>query len=84
MNNSIVILLTSPETNKSVIDITIIFTNLAPLCEITTESDTFGSDHFPINITIGFSCLRLLLSMSFLYKLILTIYLQGIFLARSL
>ena len=65
-NNGNPTLLTPSRTNKSVIDITITSANLAPLCEITTESDTFDSD-FPNIVIGGFSCLRHV----FLYKLIL-------------
>ncbi|KYQ50121.1 hypothetical protein ALC60_10814 [Trachymyrmex zeteki] len=68
MNDGSPTLLTPPGTNKSVIDITIISADLAPLCETTTELVILGSNHFPINITIGgFSYLRHV----FLYKLIL-------------
>ena len=66
INNGNPTLLTPSRTNKSVIDITITSANLAPLCEITTESDTFDSD-FPNIVIGGFSCLWHV----FLYKLIL-------------
>ncbi|KYN10136.1 hypothetical protein ALC57_17731 [Trachymyrmex cornetzi] len=45
--------LTPPGSNKSAIDVSIASADLAPLCEVVTEEDTGGSDHYPIQITIG-------------------------------
>ncbi|XP_018373152.1 PREDICTED: RNA-directed DNA polymerase from mobile element jockey-like [Trachymyrmex cornetzi] len=42
--------LTPPGSNKSAIDVSIASADLAPLCEVVTEEDTGGSDHFPISI----------------------------------
>jgi len=58
-------LLTLLGSNKSIIDIIITSIDLAPLCEITTESDIFGSNHYPQH-----NHWRLLLSF-YKYKLIL-------------
>lgn len=61
-------LLTAPGSNKSVIDITIASAELAVACEVVTDEDTGGSDHFPLNISIDDS---LGLRHVFLHKLTL-------------
>jgi len=42
-----------PGFSDSIIDLTFATRELAILCETITESDSRGSDHFPINILIG-------------------------------
>jgi len=50
----------------SVIDLTIATANMAPLCEVCTEEDTWGSDHYSITVRIGIS---LVLRQWYAYKI---------------
>ncbi|XP_018405952.1 PREDICTED: RNA-directed DNA polymerase from mobile element jockey-like [Cyphomyrmex costatus] len=46
-------LLLPPSSGPSVIDLIIATPSIAPLCNTHTEDDTWGSDHFPISVTLG-------------------------------
>jgi len=55
-----------PTSKHSIIDLTLISEEIAPLCNSYVGFDTLGSDHFPIFTTIGGKfCFRNI----FLYKL---------------
>lgn len=53
-------------TSTSTLDLALASPHLAPLCETKVESDTFGSDHFPVITTIG---IQASLRSKFQYKL---------------
>ncbi|KYN06625.1 hypothetical protein ALC62_02419, partial [Cyphomyrmex costatus] len=46
-------LLLPPSSGHSVIDLILTTSDIAPLCEVSTEIDTWGSDHFPIRVEVG-------------------------------
>jgi len=42
-----------PGASSSTIDLTFVTRDLATLCEVVTGTDSHGSDHFPVHITIN-------------------------------
>ena len=53
LNDGTPTFVTRPNQNPSAIDISLITSNLYPLCSWTVLEDTLGSDHFPTIITLG-------------------------------
>ncbi|KYN50228.1 hypothetical protein ALC62_04171, partial [Cyphomyrmex costatus] len=59
-------LLLPPSARPSIIDLVFVTPNISPLCKVSTEEDTWGSDHFPITIKLGIDPFR---RKRFVYKL---------------
>jgi len=53
LNDDISTYISPPGSCSSIIDLTFITRDLVALCEVVTEMDSCGSDHFPIYITIN-------------------------------
>jgi len=53
MNDGSSTYISPPGASSSVIDLTFVTKDLASLCEVVTGTDSHGSDHLPIHITIN-------------------------------